>query len=88
MGALGRLHRPQAIVMAASGHGSNGFMPVRRCGLVTTVHRLPQAAGMRWRSGRLQRKRNKSSCERKQQQESGDQAMHTFLVVRTQVKPA
>jgi len=69
--------------MAASGRGSNGFMPVRSLGLVTAVHRFPQAAGMGWRNGRLQRQRNGSSSQRKEQQQSGDQALHAFLVIRT-----
>jgi hypothetical protein len=43
---------------------------------------FPTAAGMHRRSRRGQRERNERSRERKQQQKSGRQAMHGFLVAQ------
>ncbi len=50
--------------------------------IVAVMNRLPEAAGMRRRSGGRQRYRGEIPHEREQQQQSGSQAMHVFCVKR------
>ena len=51
------------------------------------VHGLPHTAGMRQRRGDRQRYRGKRAHEQQNKQQSGDQAVHGWLVARQTSQP-
>jgi hypothetical protein len=56
------------------------LLRIRISSIVTMMPGLPPAAGRLWRSRSLQRGRKNRSDEREQQQDSGGQTLHYFLV--------
>jgi hypothetical protein len=66
--------------MAASGAADYMLLRIRISSIVTVMGGLPPAAGMLWRGRSLQRSRKNRSDKREQQQESGGQTLHYFLV--------
>ena len=66
--------------MAASGAADYMLLRIRVSSIVTVMGGLPPAASMLWRSRSLQRSRKNCSDKREQQQDSGGQTLHCFLV--------
>ena len=66
--------------MAAPNAADYGLLGIRVNGVVTVMRSLPPAAGMLRRGRSLQRGRKNCSDNREEQQESGGQTLHFFLV--------
>jgi len=65
-------------MIAASGIPKNRIAGMRRRRISAVMRTRAAAAGMQWRSFRLQRQRNECSDKRDQQQESGRKPLHAF----------
>ena len=69
-----------ATIAMTSGSTNRGLGWIGQRVAVTAVFASPAAADMGRRTRRLQRQRKESSCEREQQQKSGNQTLHALWV--------
>ena len=83
-----RGHRSAAVMVTAITRSQHNLIARRRCWFVARVNRLPQAAGMRCRSGDRQRYRSEVPHEREEQQKLGDPSMHAQPLEAYQVTDA